>query len=199
MPNIKYIKYTKKIKIAVCEKITDEKLIDFFSEKYKFNNISNLKRKSEKATVHFIIEKIINKDSNYYYYNNKPKLKKNKFNTSISHSKNYVAVSISPSFSVGIDIEEISERILKISHKFINNYELKYLNNQNLYKLYVIWCAKETLFKYYDEFLDFQKNIFIDDFNLNSKKITATVKLNKNKVVHTLSIYKNSDYLLVYT
>lgn len=82
---------------------------------------------------------------------------------SLSHSGIYAAAIKSTTGSVGIDIEETTERIKKIAHKFINDYEWQYLEGENdLETMYLLWAGKEAIFKWYgDGGVDFKHHMKI--------------------------------------
>ena len=69
------------------------------------------------------------------------------FYLSFSHCKNYSAAVLSSVSPVGIDIEPIGERILKLSHKFLNNRELESFDLSNIIQMHFCWGAKEALYK----------------------------------------------------
>lgn len=83
---------------------------------------------------------------------------------SISHSKDKVAMIISPGFQVGIDIEAFRPQIRNLSSKFVSDEE------RNLWgpgltdeALHLIWGAKEVLFKLYSKGgVDFKADLFIE-------------------------------------
>jgi phosphopantetheinyl transferase len=58
-----------------------------------------------------------------YNANGKPFLVNSKEYISISHSRNFIGILKAP-FDVGLDIEEINERITKIKNRFLNEDEL---------------------------------------------------------------------------
>ena len=67
---------------------------------------------------------------------------------SISHSPSLAAVILSDKYEVGIDIEQLSQKALRVASKFLNEAEKKYTAlNENQTCLY--WSAKETLYKLY--------------------------------------------------
>ncbi len=82
---------------------------------------------------------------------------------SLSHSGIYAAAIKSTTGSVGIDIEETTERIKKIARKFINDYEWQYLEGENdLETMYLLWAGKEAIFKWYgDGGVDFKHHMKI--------------------------------------
>lgn len=88
----------------------------------------------------------------------KPYLANEAFHFSISHCKDYAAAIVSTKERVGIDIEISQEKINKISHKFTTFEEVSKLRKIVLERentqlqndtLTLIWCCKETMFKWY--------------------------------------------------
>jgi 4'-phosphopantetheinyl transferase len=96
----------------------------------------------------------------------KPFLNNGVRHISVSHSGKFSALIVSPNRSVGIDIEEVNPKIFNIAHKFLNNTEVTASVEKNaLQKLYVIWAAKESLYKLYGKRnLMFKDNIRIFPF-----------------------------------
>lgn len=67
---------------------------------------------------------------------------------SITHSFDYAAIIVSDK-PVGIDIERVRSKIVKIATKFIGS-EWDYLDQESdqlVRQLTAIWCAKESLYK----------------------------------------------------
>lgn len=87
----------------------------------------------------------------------KPYLANDAFHFSISHCKDYAAAIVSTQERVGIDIEISQQKINKIAHKFTSSKEIELLkkitsnqSNSSLNDyLTLIWCCKETMFKWY--------------------------------------------------
>lgn len=67
-----------------------------------------------------------------------------KFN--YSHSGQYIALAISEN-EVGIDIEEIEEKNLKIKDKVFSKKELDFVNKNPLENFHILWTKKEAIFK----------------------------------------------------
>lgn len=65
------------------------------------------------------------------------------WNISISHTKGWLAVILSPDHQVAIDIEYLSDRVKKVAKRFIRPDE----NGDGLTKQLIHWCAKETIYK----------------------------------------------------
>ena len=83
-----------------------------------------------------------------YNKNGQPFVKKSEQHISISHTKGFAAVSISPINTTGVDIEYPSERISRLSSRFVSSAENLFIptENSSVYHA-LIWCAKETVFK----------------------------------------------------
>lgn len=99
----------------------------------------------------------------------KPHLAGSDNGISVSHSYPYVAVIINPERLVGIDIEFLEPRILRLAHKFMCEEELEFANG-NLFKSGVIWSAKESLYKLHGrKQLIFSKQLIIEPFAESSE------------------------------
>jgi len=110
-----------------------------------------------------------------------PILKNNLANISISHCKKMCAVITNNLKPVGVDVELVTPRILNISRRFMNIDEFNFLakNSEiNLLQQHIIWSAKESIFKKYNQLhLNFPNEIFIENFEINSDGIiTSQIK-----------------------
>ena len=98
----------------------------------------------------------------------KPIFSQNK-KLSISHSGNYAAV-ITSNYNVGIDIEKISDKAIKIKHKFLQielNYPIEFDNQISL----IYWNIKESIYKAMGIMgVDFKKNILALPLDINVAK-----------------------------
>ncbi len=104
-------------------------------------------------------EKII-----YNHPNGKPFLLDKSYKISISHTRGYVAILLSKSKYVGVDIEFISDRIKKVADKFISSSEYIDPSNEVVHQL-LHWSAKETLFKIMKEGeVDFKEHLYVYPF-----------------------------------
>ena len=163
--------------------------------KKEFSKKTLPKFKSTKRQVEFICTRLLLKK-----INSKLKISYNQFgaptinnnqNISISHSNKYVAIIISKN-KVGIDIEKISNKPLKVIQKFISKNDNVKADQK---EASLAWCAKETLFKYYMKGeIDFKKNINIKEIDFEQKKIHALFL--KSSVILDFQII--NDHILVY-
>ena len=87
------------------------------------------------------------------------------WNISITHSGKYVAVARSQS-RLGIDIEQISNKLDRTKHKFSSEIELNNIDKeQSLYHLALYWSAKESVYKLVgNEPLIFDSEMIIEHF-----------------------------------
>lgn len=113
------------------------------------NNLDIAKFKKSTRQIEFILSRLLLNEllpnaKISYNKNGAPLLRDNNF-ISISHSKDLVSV-ITSKRKVGLDIEKISTRTLKLASKFISQE-----NHSNLTaeKTTLIWCCKEAIFKWH--------------------------------------------------
>lgn len=66
---------------------------------------------------------------------------------SFSHCKNFAAAARSTQSPVGIDVEPISDRILNLHSRFVNEEEKRFFNIRDPRHLHLIWGAKEAMYK----------------------------------------------------
>jgi 4'-phosphopantetheinyl transferase len=132
---------------------------------------------------------------------NKPSLfvNDNAYHISISHAGKFAAIIVSNNVEVGIDIEKIDERILKISHKFLNEQEIELLKkplNPIELEITKIWSAKETLYKVHGKkSLDFKKNLFIKNLN---KPLKGAILTNEFSIEIDIDCILIDQFILTY-
>ena len=103
-------------------------------------------------------------------------------------SRGYVAILLSRSRPVGIDIETISERVSKVSEKFISNKEYIDPSNKVVHQL-LHWSAKETLFKILKMGeVDFKEHLHILPFNPQKEGVFEAkeykTNMQKSYIIH---------------
>lgn len=131
----------------------------------------------------------------------KPYLVTIPYHISLSHSFDYAAVMISKSSAVGIDIEQIKEKVERIADKFMRPAELEFIADENrIAQLYVCWCAKEAVYKCYGQKeVSFADNILLNAFNfaeqgsLNARLHTDTVSRD-----YRVDYLQYEDYMIGY-
>ena len=160
-----------------------EELLEMSQHHYdhEIENISNEVRKKERIISRFLLESLVGQKIEVKYADSgKPFCDGMHF--SISHTKNFVAVIVSNK-PVGVDIEYKSDRIFRITEKFMHPEELKTLSECSEKQKFALicWCAKETVYKIIEENgVDFAK---------------MNCKVNFNEIILT---YKNREFTLKY-
>jgi len=178
--------------------LSDQSLLD-----YRFLSITNNARKLEWLSVRLLIKTLCGEEKTLVYNAaGKPTLADNSFNISISHTKGYVAVLIHPTQIVGLDIENRSERILKLKNKFMHSTELVAIDQtQEALHILLYWSAKETLFKIMpEEAIDFIEHLHISPFVLIEKgSFEANETRSQNKQHFTIQYQVFEDFVLTWT
>ena len=124
-------------------------------------------RKAEWLSVRVLLKELTGSEMAISYLaGGAPYLKDSSLHISISHTKGYSAVLLSPEKPVGIDIEYRSERIHRIKSRFLSNAEWELLGDHpDTNDLLVCWSAKETVFKMLEQqTADLQNDIQIVEF-----------------------------------
>lgn len=170
-------------------------------QKY-IDELSSTSRKLERATAIWLSRQLAG-DFNSIYYDEfkKPHFKENNYYLSLSHTNNYVASIVHPEKRVGVDMEKISNKALKVASKFLNSEEYKTLSKQIDKELFatIYWAAKEALYKLYGK----KSLIFAKQLNvkgIGSKKFCGEI-LNENgevKIKAKLFYKQWTDHAIVY-
>lgn len=171
-------------------------------EKKRLASFKNHNRKLEFLSVRALLQTLTSPTKRIIYNGtNKPFLEDHSFHISISHSFNYTSILLSKNKRVGIDLEYMSHRISKISHKFINAKEAITENPElKKYHLYIHWCAKEALYKICDkQNINFKENLIIGSFSpLAEGLIHGEVHNELLHEIFQLNYFKSNNYIVVY-
>lgn len=130
----------------------------------------------------------------------KPFLKEHAHQISLSHSFPYVAAQIHPSISVGIDVEQPKDKLLKVASRVLSATELADAGT-DIVKHCIYWCAKETMYKIYGKRgLHFENQLNIAPFEMHQQgELQGTIKSGEATHNVVLSYTVQMDYVLVYT
>ena len=181
---------------ADCMTVTGKTIKENLEEVREIYNKSiPLEFKSDKRQLEYILTRLLLQQIDRkliisYNQFGAPKLNDGR-KISISHSSDLIAVIISEK-KVAIDIEKISNKPLKIKHKFISNID-NVLDNKM--EATLAWSAKEAVYKLHQEGgIDFKKDIIIQKIDISKKQIHTTFQ-KKNLV---LNFQKINNHFLVY-
>ena len=130
----------------------------------------------------------------------KPSLPEGMPQFSISHTKGFAAGIISAETPVGIDIESISPRVLKIEKKFLNPHEFVLLatfsEQDRIVFASLFWSIKETVYKCWGNGgVDFSEQIRIQSFDVQDHG-TAAIQCGQSAAVHTVHYLREGDLWL---
>lgn len=173
-------------------------------EKAYVEQLSHGKRNLHWLGTRVLLRKMLNTDEYIDCQvdeHGKPYLVDLPYHISLSHSFDYAAVMISKKRPVGIDIEQIKEKVERIAHKFMRPAEMAFINDQHkIQQLYVCWCAKEAVYKCYGQKeVSFADNISLKPFNFD-KQGNVSAHLNKGAVSldYRVDYLQYEDYMIGY-
>lgn len=122
---------------------------------------SSPKRRQEFIAVRVLLYQMLPGAVIGYYDNGKPYLAHSCWRISISHTAGYVAVMLSDSGEVGVDIEQYGERVCRVASRFINDDE----RISGVWKQLLLWSAKETVYKMMNcREVDFREHLLSSDW-----------------------------------
>ena len=154
------------------------------------SHLKSDKRKKEFLACRILLNHFDENLKISYSENGSPNLNNHQC-VSVSHSGDLVCIIISDK-KIGIDIELISDKSLRLKEKFINSHHTK-LNKE---KSTLIWSIKESVFKFHKiGNVDFIKDIFVPEFILKeNREIDIRFKNNTLKAYY----FKVEDFYLAY-
>lgn len=203
MPAVKLIK-TNQHQVLLW-KIEED--LDFFSqqitlsfeESQEYSYIKTENRKLEWMAARFVQRQVIDDNLSKDGFG-KPHLKSKKGNISISHCKNYAVAAFSQKEAIGVDIEPIHEKILRIASKFMNEKEFAFINKEHqTAHLIACWCIKEAVYKHYGKkSLNFKEQIIIQNFDFNANLANVNLILNQEKLKLEVQLYWFEDLVLAF-
>jgi phosphopantetheinyl transferase len=145
---------------------------DFFNERISYrSNANNANKILQQMASRYLLELMhptfpFNKL--HKMDNGKLVLQDSSIDFSLTHTAEYAAAIMSTELKVGIDIEKIDKRVLKVDRKFLNQFELDWLSkldvDSRIKYTTLCWSIKETVFKWWGTGeIDFANHIEIQD------------------------------------
>jgi 4'-phosphopantetheinyl transferase len=130
----------------------------------------------------------------------KPFLTDYSHHISLSHSYPHVAAQIDRLQSVGIDVEQPKEKLLKIAHRVLSKPEEIDAGN-DIHKNCVYWCAKEALYKIHGKRgLSFSEHLNVQPFVLKQKgNLIGKISAQNNEQLINLEYSVEDTFVVVYT
>ncbi|TDQ18396.1 phosphopantetheinyl transferase [Algoriphagus boseongensis] len=195
---------------AIALKIIEDQemeALDFlsFREKLSFANISHHEKKKEWATARIAIYDALNQLNEPY-----PGFFKDEHGKSQSmNGRGYVSLSHTPGLAgaiyhrdqpVGIDMDLIREKILRIGFRFLDAAELDFLEKDPVHYT-MAWSAKESIFKCQGKRgVSFRENILLEPFDVNTSLIKGRIRGTDFADHHyTVQVKNLENIILTYT
>ena len=168
-----------------------------FLEKIKLES-----RKEEWLAVRVLLKTLLKEEKQIdYHINGAPFLVEAQQSISFSHTKGCVAVQVLPVEHAGIDIEYLSDRVLKIKNRFLSLKELAGIDaNETVVHLLLHWSAKETIFKaLMQQDVDFREQLHIEPFKLEREGFIAAYETRTElRQSFKLGYLVTDEYVLTY-
>lgn len=161
----------------------EEEALDFlsFREKLSFANISHPEKRKEWATARMAMRDALEllhvpypgffKDEH-----GKSQVMNGNGFVSLSHTEGLAGAIFHRDTPVGIDMDFIREKILKIGFRFLDKSELEFLDKDPLHYT-MAWSAKESIFKCQGKRgVSFRNNILLEPFSSDATIIKGKVR-----------------------
>ncbi len=203
---IEKIDSSSALAVKIIEELESHEL-DFlsFREKLSFANISHPEKKKEWATARLAIHGALEALNVPY-----PGFFKDEHGKSQSmNGHGYVSLTHTPGFAgaifhrehpVGIDMDLIREKILRIGFRFLDESELDFLEKDPVHYT-MAWSAKESIFKCQGrKGVSFRENILLDPFEVTAGKIKGRIRGTEFADHHyTVEVRQLENVVLTYT
>lgn len=184
-----------------------EKDLEFlsFREKLSFANISHPERKKEWGTARLAIQEALEllqipypgffKDEH-----GKSQPMNGQGFVSLTHTRGYAAAIYHRELPVGIDLELIREKILRIGTRFLAESELHFLHILPAHYT-MAWSAKESIFKCHGKKgVSLRNNILLEPFDPEATLINGKIHGTNFKDHHyKVQVEQNENHVLTYT
>jgi 4'-phosphopantetheinyl transferase len=156
------------------------------------------KREIERRGTHFLLKKMLGSEEVELVYNEfkRPYLKGRSEHISISHSHQWLAISLHKTEETGVDVEMIREKVINIKHKFCCDEELAFAKN-DIDKLTLLWACKEAIYKVHGKKeLEFKK-IKVDEFEVSAQgELNGCIHFDSHLRAYKLMYRKFEGYFL---
>ena len=133
-----------------------EVLLSLFSEKKdlyrsEVERHKSVKRRQEYLSVRALLLDALGHECDVFHDEmGKPSLSEEHLRISISHTKGYAAILLSPVREVGLDIEQFSDKVFHVRDKFLRAEEKQIIDSTDRTQLLLCWSAKEAVYKLYE-------------------------------------------------
>lgn len=171
--------------------------------KLSLNSITSEKRQLEFAVTRLLLEHLTGEFTHVEYHSSgKPYLPDSSYRISLTHTNGFVAAMIHPDKEVGIDIEHVSSRVMKVQQRFLSPDEIKSLaSDHEIIQTLILWSAKESVFKALgEEGVDFREQLVSSPFVFQENGLLSIQELRTpQQLLFSVSYFTNDDFVLTLT
>lgn len=192
-------------KVTESPKELQAMLTDISVDSTELEHYKSEGRRLEYLAARVLLKKLLGKEQKIAHYSSgKPYLPDADLNISVSHTKGYLAIGLHPSKEVGIDIEQVSERVRKVTSRFVRKDELRgvasHISSIQLYEFLLVWSAKESMFKVLNSSeVDFLEHLHVADFSLKTSGVFIGHEYRTpSKRTFAIHYKAQSDFVLTY-
>ena len=152
-----------------------------FREKLAYANISHPEKKKEWATARLAIHDTLTTLNVPYpgFFKDehgKSQAMNGQGYVSLTHTTGFAAAIFHRELPVGIDMDLIREKILKIGFRFLDEAELDFLEKDPIH-FTMAWSAKESIFKCQGKRgVSFRENILLQPFEIDASEIKGKIR-----------------------
>lgn len=115
-------------------------------EKERFFSFGHQKRRREFTATRILRHRIFGFKHIHYDNHGAPYIDDEGF-ISISHARGIVGIALCKNFRVGLDLESIDVKAMRLNEKFLSTQEKQTLNINDSLEMTSAWSAKEALYK----------------------------------------------------
>lgn len=157
----------------------EENTLLFPAEKEILDQIPRQQRRLQWLASRFLTKQMCHHSEIVKNEHGKPFLKSSDTFISISHCEKYAVCITSDKYNVGVDIEPMREKVVRLADKFMDENEMAFIEKENAIKHYITcWAMKEAAYKWYgQEYISFKDNIKIAPFTYNDQLSRIPVKV----------------------
>jgi len=165
-----------------------------------FSNIKLDKIKKQWLATRLALREISSIDADIVYdEHGAPWIEIDDWELSISHSADWVAVLLSKSSLIGVDLQSYNSKITNIAKKFTNTEEYNlWLENGNTDYLHALWTVKESVYKAFKHTQPFKKIKVFPRWPLTSSLIDCKVERGNKTYQFKVNHRKFDEFYLSY-
>lgn len=115
-------------------------------EQIRLDSFNHIKRQREYVSTRILKHELFGFKPIEYDDHGAPHIRKEGF-ISISHSSGCSGIAVCDGFRIGLDLEPIATKALRLRDKFLNDQEKAFLEMDNALEMTLAWSCKEAMYK----------------------------------------------------